>query len=383
MHTETFIYDLKNDNWNVDEFPKLDSQQTLVLIFGASEFFDNDQAIQDLIKHYPSSHILGCSTAGEIHNQDILDNSLTVSVTRFDHTSMKHLSVPISTPEEVEKAISEIANQLATPDLQGIFMLGSGLDVNFASIVREIQKSLGQDIPITGGVSGDGSRFERTWVLHDGKPTENMLTLVGFYGEAINIGYGSKGGWQPSGVPMMITKAKDNILYELNGRSALQWYKFQLRKYDVQLPAAALFFPLAIRQSVNDKNYIVRTILNIDEETGGLIFAGEIKERFFAHFMTATTKQLINGAQSAARDINMNKIISSKPLSIAVSCVGRRLVLEENVTDELKSVLEILPCDTHQVGFYSYGEICPSMNSGFSALHNQTMTLTLISEKES
>jgi hypothetical protein len=66
-------------------------------------------------------------------------------------------------------------------------------------------------------------------------------------------------------------------------------------------------------------------------------------------------------------------------LSIAISCVGRRLVLGERTEEEAEATLEMLPNGTKQIGFYSYGEISPYA-SGHCDLHNQTMTLTTISE---
>jgi hypothetical protein len=66
-------------------------------------------------------------------------------------------------------------------------------------------------------------------------------------------------------------------------------------------------------------------------------------------------------------------------LAIAISCVGRRLVLGERAEEEIEATLEVLPTRTRQIGFYSYGEISPYAQ-GPCDLHNQTMTLTTISE---
>lgn len=383
MKTEIFTYSDTDKQWSVETFPQLDSPQTLILIFGATQFFDSHDAIQELIKAYPQSQIMGCSTSGEIHNRNVMDNSLSVAVTRFDNTILKSIGMPVPSNEDIKSVTQTIANALLTPDLRGVFVLGSGLNLNFAMIVRQLQEKLGNKTIITGGVSGDGDKFQRTWVLHEGKPQENMLTVVGFYGDAINITFGSKGGWQPNGVPLLITRAKDNILYKLNGRSALNWYKFQLRKYKAELPAGALFFPLAVRRSLNNPDYVVRTILAIDEENEGMTFAGEMSERYFAQFMTASNEQLIAGAQEAARLIPTPETIDNPPLVVAVSCVGRRLVMDDKTSQELEAVLDILPEGTQQIGFYSYGEICPIAENGYSELHNQTMTLTMFSESKS
>ncbi len=66
-------------------------------------------------------------------------------------------------------------------------------------------------------------------------------------------------------------------------------------------------------------------------------------------------------------------------LAIAISCVGRRLVLGERTEEETEATVDVLPDNTVQVGFYSYGELSPYA-SGACDLHNQTMTLTTIHE---
>ena len=67
-------------------------------------------------------------------------------------------------------------------------------------------------------------------------------------------------------------------------------------------------------------------------------------------------------------------------LVISVSCVGRRLVLGERTEEEVETVCDGVPPGSGHVGFYSYGEISPSLAGGASQLHNQTMTVTVFSE---
>ena len=67
-------------------------------------------------------------------------------------------------------------------------------------------------------------------------------------------------------------------------------------------------------------------------------------------------------------------------LAILVSCIGRRLLMGQSIQDEIEAVATQLPDRTARVGFYSYGEISPHAVSGASELHNQTMTVTLLSE---
>ena len=68
-------------------------------------------------------------------------------------------------------------------------------------------------------------------------------------------------------------------------------------------------------------------------------------------------------------------------LAILISCVGRKLVLNQRTEEEIESVREVLGESTVLSGFYSYGEIAPFMSSTKCELHNQTMTITTFSER--
>jgi hypothetical protein len=195
----------------------------------------------------------------------------------------------------------------------------------------------------------------------------------------VRIGHGSKGGWDIFGLERRVSRSEGNILYELDGKPALQLYKEYLGDLASGLPATALRFPLALRAHAADEKRIVRTILSVDEWNQSMTFAGDIPAGSLAQLMRANFDRLIEGASQAAL-MTRRHSVTSPPLSIAISCVGRRLVLGEQAEEELEAALEMLPEGTQQVGFYSYGEISPYA-SGHCDLHNQTMTLTTIAEE--
>ena len=168
--------------------------------------------------------------------------------------------------------------------------------------------------------------------------------------------------------------------HELDGRPALQLYKEYLGERAAGLPATALLFPLALRADASDTKSIVRTALDIDEANDAMIFAGDIPQGYLAQLMRANFDRLIDGASEAALMTRNGGTPNTPVLSIAISCVGRRLVLGERSEEELEATLDNLPEQTRQVGFYSYGEISPYA-TGHCDLHNQTMTLTTITEE--
>ncbi len=365
-----------HEGWN----PQLSNgvAADLVLCFGSPAMIDDETPFQELAAEFPDALITGCSTAGEILGRELHDDSVVVAAVEFESTSVSFAAAPISAGTS-RQAGSEIAAELVgRGDLRAMFVLSEGLDINGSQLTSGINDVVSSDLPVTGGLAADGDRFERTWVLVDGKPITGFATAVGFYGDSIRIGHGSKGGWTMFGPERVVTRSEDNVLFELDGQPALRLYKEYLGDLASELPASGLLFPLALRSDGDDKE-LVRTILAVDEDSESLVFAGEIPTGHRAKLMQASFERLLDGAEGAA-EYALERTSQGAQLSIAISCVGRRLVLGERSEDELEATLHVLPDGISQVGFYSYGEISPFME-GSCDLHNQTMTLTTIGEE--
>ena len=176
-----------------------------------------------------------------------------------------------------------------------------------------------------------------------------------------------------------MTRSQGSVLYELDGKPALELYKTYLGDRASGLPATGLLFPLAMRSDTDDERTLVRTLLSVDETNQSMTFAGDIPQGSLVQLMRANFDRLIDGASGAAKLVLEHGDSAGDTLAIAISCVGRRLVLGERIEEEVEATLEVLPEGTRQVGFYSYGEISPYAN-GRCDLHNQTMTLTTFSE---
>ncbi len=386
MKLETFQYRLhpnkKSGSWSVDTFPDLDSDNTLVLVFCAPEFSNHPDVIEKLSKNYPKAKMIGCSSAGEIFNDTVNDLTLSVAVVKFQYTKLKIVCEDVKSNSDSLHMGEKIAKSLDAKDLKGIFILSDGLNTNGSELVNGLNKIDKKNVIVTGGLAGDGDKFKKTWTICDGKINFNQVVAVGFYGERIRLGHGSQGGWHIFGLERRVTRSKKNIVYEIDGKPALDLYKEYLGDKASELPASGLLFPLAIRKEIDDKK-VVRTILKVNEKDKSLTFAGDVPEGCIAQLMQANFDRLIAGAAEAGQlaaqgyaAVNSN---ISPCLVIAVSCVGRRLLMGERIDEETESSLESFAKGAKQIGFYSYGEISP-YDVGCCDFHNQTMTLTSISE---
>ncbi len=365
---------------DADSLPPEDAATTLVLLFGDP---DPDRAaplVEAVRARYPDAHLLGCSTAGEIAGAEIRDGTLTGAVVSFERTRLASVMAPVADASDSFAAGRAIASALAAPDLRGALVLSEGLHVNGNELVRGLSSVLPPEVIVTGGLAGDGDRFERTWVLHEGRPASGAVAAVGLYGDAIQVGHGSRGGWDIFGPERRVTSSAGNVLYELDGRPALALYKEYLGDLAEGLPATALLFPLAVSADDSPEKQIVRTVLAVDEEAQSLTFAGDVPQGARAQLMRANFDRLVESASQAATLTRSATEDEGPTLSIAISCVGRRLILAERTEEELEAALESLPSNTTQVGFYSYGEISP-FATGHCDLHNQTLTLTTLAER--
>ncbi|HLP86187.1 MAG TPA: FIST N-terminal domain-containing protein [Phycisphaerales bacterium] len=362
-------------------FPALDSSRTLVLVFGGSPLNTNDRALQDLRAAFPTSHVVGCTTSGEILNTNVHDDTLTVAIMRFAHTDLATAYTPVRSAADSFNAGAALAHQLARPRLRAVFVLSDGLAVNGTDLAKGLSANLPKDVVITGGLAGDGTAFKQTHVLHNGTPTPNMICAVGIYGDRVHVTHGVKGGWSPFGPERAITKSQGNVLLELDNKPALELYKKYLADRAAQLPASGLLFPLTIRETRGSQRSLVRTILAVDETNQSMTFAGDIPQGWTAQLMRANFDWIVSAAQDSASDaINAETLDTPACLTIAVSCVGRRIVLGDRTADELEAAVSALPAGSPLVGFYSYGELAPQSQGACCDLHNQTMTITTIRE---
>jgi hypothetical protein len=353
----------------------------LVLVFAAPRFFTEPGFAAQLTAAFPNARRIALSTAGEISSQGVSNDSAVVSAIRFEHTPFKLASTDIAGMEDSAGAGERLARQLQAPDLKAVILLSQGVAVNGSDLIAGVVSVIGKDIPLTGGLAGDNGVFTRTWALLDDVESDRMMLAIGLYGDALNLAHGSFGGWQSFGPARRATKVAGNVLYELDGEPALEIYRRYLGKYAKDLPASGLLFPFAILSDDRQESGLIRTLLGIDESNGSLTLAGDIPDGGYLKLMHASTEALVDGAEAAAEAARRMLTDDSPGLALLVSCIGRKLVMGDRVDEEVEVVGAVFGQGCVLSGFYSNGEISPFIESTDCKLHNQTMTITYLSEK--
>lgn len=366
--------------WQSIKDAGIGNDANLVFIFGAREILESDPKLDEIKGFYPNAHLVFGSTSGEIVEDLVYDESVVVSAVHFEKTRIEVKSKHIDSVADSYRIGASLATELSDSDLKHLFILSDGLHVNGSEIVKGVNSALDISVPCTGGLAGDAARFEKTLVGLNEAPKENQIIAIGLYGNDIEIGYGSVGGWDNFGAERLVTRSEGNVLYELDGESALDLYKMYLGDKASELPGSALLFPLGLKFD-EDSDTLVRTVLGVDEESNSMTFAGDIPEGCYVRLMKANFDRLIDGANLAAQHSSQNMSSDGDKLALLISCVGRKLILGQRVDEEVESVQNVLGDNVTMTGFYSYGEISPVIDSSRCELHNQTMTITTFAEK--
>jgi len=364
-----------------DLLPLAEINPNLVLVFAAPDFFKQPDFAAQLAAAFPDARRIAASTAGEISNQGVSENSAVITAIRFEHTPFKLAATDIAGMNDSLGAGQRLALQLQAPDLKAVILLSQGVAVNGSALIAGVVGVIGKQIPLTGGLAGDNGAFSQTWTLLDNTVSDKMMLAIGLYGDDLAFAHGSFGGWHSFGPARRATKAIGNVLYELDGEPALDIYRRYLGEYASGLPATGLLFPFAILADDRQETGLLRTLLGMDETVGSLTLAGDIPVGGYLKLMHASTEALIDGAEAAAEAAHKMTNASGPGLALLVSCIGRKLVMGDRVDEEVEAVAAVFGQNCALTGFYSYGEISPFIESTECKLHNQTMTITYLSEK--
>lgn len=376
MISQTLRFDPKS-GWS-ERFQDLDSGSTLILVFGETSLLEHPEPISELRSRFPNSHMLGCSTSGQFIEELISDRGLVATIMRFEHGSLKTKQVRLSDGLDSKQAGAELGRALAGPGLRGVFVLSDGTKTNGSLLAEGLRSTLPGDMMISGGLAGDGERFEQTWVCCDGAPERGAIAAVGLYGDTVSLWHGCQGGWEVFGPERIVTRSVANVLYELDGKPALTVYEDYLGDVAKEMPAAALRYPLALKRP-DETDEVIRTVLGVSREDKTMTFAGDIPEGCSVQLMCSTSERLVHGAQCAIEMVPKKAFDEQSSVCVSISCVGRRMILRHHAEDELEIIASNLPEDVPQIGFYSYGELSPVSDLACE-LHNQTMTLTVFNE---
>ncbi len=389
MKVEQRLY--KEGEWSSRDVNK-DSQLVIVFFswFYLSPVLMTDFDLYKVLRwFYPNADIVFVSSYSEIYDTSVLSETISIVALNFENTPIKVISWEVSKREDSSKVAQELAQQLNWEDLKHVLMFSDGLSVSARESIFWMKKVFSKDVWVTGWLAWDNLSFQNTYVwLNSFSIEKNNIVMIWLYGNKVKV-WGntpsvkiwdcSLSWWTKFWMKRTITKSEWNILYELDWEPAADVYKRYL--WD----RSWVFYPIPIgifSKEDKEEDARIRTLLTMNEVDKSITFAWDVPQWYYAYFMKSNYDDLIEWAKNSAE-----YALKSNPnpqFALLISCTSRKLVLKQRIEEELEAVSDVVWKDCKMIWFYSYWEIwkksCKRDNSSYF-LHNQTMTVILLSEE--
>lgn len=348
------------------DLSNLNPEKTLVQIFsGLVSYFEIKQ-IQSILKEKNSEILyIGSTTAGEICEAEVKENSITISIMEFEDTTF---NLDFFTDENDYNLGIKIAETLFTSNTKAMILFIDGLQTKGNEVLNGIS-SVNNSIPLAGGIAGDNGNFLETFVFDKNGIYSKGCIAVTLNSDILNVYTDYQLNWQPIGQMMTVTKAEKNRLYEIDGISASEIYRKYLGdKVGDNLPFSATEFPLL--KIDDDGLEICRIFKHQFEEDGSLLTMGDIEVGDKVRLAFGNVDLVLNSTID-----NLHQYQSFAPEAIfTYSCTARLAFLQSEITVELEPLNRIAPT----CGFFTYGEIFHNNNK--NELLNVSLTILALSE---
>ena len=377
MYITSLYYN--EDKWHtIDTTLRNGEGVDLVLVFGEPDIMTTPSPFNSLKEYYPNAQIIGASTHTKILSGETSVYDMVATAISFDSSYIKLERTPINQERDLYTTAFNLADKFDKDGLKGILLLSDGLHVNGSTLAKAFNDAL-PNVAKIGGLASDSGSFTQSNIMANAPAEERVIAAVGFYGDNLSLQSGYSNGWSPFGAKHIVTKSKNNVVMQIDDTPALDFYRKYLGSFADELPEIGLRFPLSIETTQGSKQvFTVRTLLGIDEKKKLLIFAGDVPQNSKIQLMLSTNDKLIDEISELSQSI---KPARTDSIAISISCIGRKLILNDFSNLEVRKVQQILGNKTTLIGFYSNGEIVSDSNDILHcSLHNQTMTVGVITE---
>lgn len=374
---------MQTQNFHADSISSLETQlqahtaadfsPTLAFVF-TSITHDMD-LISALFTKY-SIQLVGCTTSGEFVNEQVSDKAMAVLLLDMQP---ENFAIYLVEDQNTMLAAKNTAQKIKEKfEDAALLVFSGGLDTNGDDIIKGVQQVA--NFPLYGGLAGDDFKMKDTYVFTNTKKTNKGLLFLAIDKQKIDVTGLATSGWKAVGTPKIATRAEGNILYTIDDQPALDVF---LKYFDIPAPAdrrkdivseVGMKYPLQLQR---DGYTTLRAPLMATDE-GALILAGEIPQGSSMFFSMPPDFDVID--QSVENLGSLKENFPKADAMILVSCAARQNALGPMIEGELEGIQKLW--NAPLIGFFSYGEIGTMNGASVCDLHNETVSLILLKEKE-
>jgi len=326
-----------------------------------------EKLLLSIKKELPHVKIIGSTTCGELIDGTVCDFATIISFTTFDKTRV------VTHFQEIHENSYEMAKRLiakfdTTKKAKVAISFSDGLHTNGETYLNAFN-DYNPELIVAGGLAGDNAIFSETIVFTQEGTLKHGCVVALLYNDDLVAHTKANFGWENIGKTLNITKAKENIVYEIDGLKTVDVYaKYLGVEVADELPKTGIEFPLIIQR---DGLNIPRAVLGRGDD-GSLTFAGNISVEDRVTFGYGNVEMIIAGGNKTYEEIIENPIESI----FIYSCMARKALMGQSIALELKALNVISPLS----GFFTYGEFYTDSKTFKHELLNQTMTILSLSE---
>lgn len=249
-------------------------------------------------------------------------------------------------------------------------------------MVNYLKQHLGPDTLFYGGMAGDDWQLKGSFVFTNKKETDEGIVSLVLDGNKINLKGMAVTGWKPLGITRTVTKSKDHLLYEIDGKPALDLYLKYLGKEDKLsetnfkvFEELSLEYPFIVKRDKNET--VLKTPMNIDSKEKALVMDIPMPEGSKFWFTNPPEFDIVEEVIEKASQLKQNSNEEADAL-LVFSCAGRQPILGPLATEENEGLAKVW--QTPMAGFFTYGEFGRVLN-GKQNFHSGACCWVTLKEK--
>jgi len=345
----------------------------------SSSTFNIPKLSQQLGKY--SFSIVGATTDGEIYANSTdgvneVDSSIVCMLIAIEESSIEMTFIALEDNQDAY-AVGEHIGMWARSNFtnSAIITLTSGLSFDNDAYTQGI---LSREIEyVFGGSAGDGLLLKETFVFSNNLCSNQGVVALALDKTQIDIVGSRAFGWSGIGKKRIVTKASKNIVYEIDGKPAIDFYKGYLNITAQDMPQVGIEYPLEVR--LRNGEIVYRAVLDINEENGSLVFAGHVQEKAWVRISASKGKSIIAEVEKSVSKALTDNPIFEPEVGLVFPCCSRKHVLGHLTYLEIDAVYQL--SNVPIIGFFAYGEIA-AFPGGY-CFHNETFVTLFLAERKS
>ncbi|MEA5619531.1 FIST N-terminal domain-containing protein [Cronbergia sp. UHCC 0137] len=346
------------------------------ILFSAIDF-DHFLVLQRIYAIFPAIELIGGTTDGEISSVlEFQQDSITLMLFCSDEVEI-HAGIGCKAsrdPIAAAKQAIEQAKAKSTAEPRLCLTHPESLTTSGVSILEGLKQVLGENIPIFGGLAADQSRYQNTYQFFNTQVLTDSIPVLLFFGNIL-FSHGVASGWHPIGKASQVTKVEKNIIYEIDGKPALDFYRHFLDSL-----APSMEYPLAVFPP-NSESFYMRAPIAYNEETGSVTFFADIPDQATVQMAVASSEDILAASKESFMTA-LNSYPGREPSAVLFfSCVARRQLLGTKTLQEYQNTKNCFAIPLPACGFYSNGEIAPLNTTNQTQFHNETFVTLILGIK--